>query len=92
MTTAVVDASVAVKWLLPEPLHEEALRLLDVESAFLSPERIVAEVGNAAWKKVQRGEIDNATAEHVASAICSARPGSRSSSSSPTARRRPARP
>ena len=72
--TLVVDASVAVKWLLPEALHEEAIALLDRESVFLAPALIVAEVGNTAWKKVQRGEIDVATAERLASAICSGLP------------------
>lgn len=72
--TLVVDASVAVKWLLPEPLHEQAIELLDRESVFLAPDLIVSEVGNAAWKKVLRGEIDIATAERAASAICSGLP------------------
>ena len=70
----VVDASVAVKWLLPEPLHEEAMRLLELESIFLAPDLIVAEVANTAWKKVQRGEIDSATAERAAAALCSGFP------------------
>ena len=70
----VVDASVAVKWLLPEPLHEEAMGLLELGSSFLAPDLIVAEVANTAWKKVQRGEIDPATAERAAAALCSGFP------------------
>lgn len=70
----VVDASIAMKWLVPESLHEEAMALLEVGSAFLAPDLIVAEVGNALWKKVQRGEITAATAERAVLAVCSGFP------------------
>ena len=61
-TTSVVDASVVVKWVLKERGRPAALRLLeDYRSAhahLLAPSLVVAEVGNALWKHVQRGSLD----------------------------------
>ena len=61
-TTSVVDASVVVKWVLKERGRPAALRLLeDYRSAhahLLAPPLVVAEVGNALWKHVQRGSLD----------------------------------
>src|SRR5437867_12527076 len=55
MTKLVVDASVAIKWFLPEPLSLEARRILDDYQAgtlsLLAPDLINAEVGNIVWKK-----------------------------------------
>ncbi|MFH1739892.1 MAG: type II toxin-antitoxin system VapC family toxin [bacterium] len=59
MTSFVVDASVAVKWLLPEVHSEAATRLLKPEYAFFAPDLLYAEVGNALWKRRQRDEITN---------------------------------
>ncbi len=54
----VVDASVAVKWLAPEPDSWLADALLDDE--LIAPDLLFAEVGNILWKKQQRGEMDAA--------------------------------
>jgi len=53
----VVDASVAVKWYLPEPESDAAGRLLDPEHDLIAPDLLFAEVGNALWKRWRRGEI-----------------------------------
>jgi len=53
----VVDASVALKWYLPEPESELAGRLLDPEHDLIAPDLLFAEVGNALWKRWRRGEI-----------------------------------
>jgi predicted nucleic acid-binding protein len=51
----VVDASVAVKWLIGEPGTSQALRLRShVVSA---PDLLVAECANIVWKKVRLGEL-----------------------------------
>ena len=62
MTTVVLDASVALKWVLPpqnEALVPEALRLLQrytqSEERFVVPDVFWAEVGNVAWKAVRLG-------------------------------------
>jgi predicted nucleic acid-binding protein len=54
----VVDASVAVKLLLPEPHSQAALRLLEPGRAILAPDLIWPEVGNVLWKKWRQGEVD----------------------------------
>ena len=55
MTKLVVDASVAIKWFVPEPLSAEARRILDDYQAgtltLIAPDLINAEVGNIVWKK-----------------------------------------
>jgi len=58
----VIDASVAVKWLLPEPLSDRADRLLQAfrrgRLRLVAPDLLIPEVGNALWKRsVRIGEI-----------------------------------
>jgi predicted nucleic acid-binding protein len=60
--TLVVDASVAIKWYLDEPHADAALELVAREPDLIAPDLVVAEVGNALWKRQRQGEI---TAEHV---------------------------
>ena len=51
----VVDASVAVKWFLPEPYQDKAKKLLrdfvNQDVQLLAPDLIVLEVGSALWKR-----------------------------------------
>lgn len=56
----VVDASVAAKWLAPEPDSGMAEALLDDE--LVVPDLLFAEVANILWKKQMRGEMDDAAA------------------------------
>lgn len=65
MTRVVVDASVAVKWFLPEELATEARRLLAREYDLLAPDLLWAELGNVLWKKHRRGEFDRVTAARL---------------------------
>jgi predicted nucleic acid-binding protein len=51
--TLVIDASVAVKWVLIEPGSPRALALRN-EGGLIAPSLIAAEVGNALWKAVRR--------------------------------------
>ena len=56
----VVDASVAIKWVVPEAGDAEpdtgaALALL--EQGLMAPDLILAEFGNAMWKKVRQREF-----------------------------------
>lgn len=62
MTRVVVDASVAVKWFLPEELATEARQLLAPEFRLLAPGLLWAELGNVLWKKHRRQELDRRTA------------------------------
>ena len=57
MIRFVVDASVAVKWLVPEIHADAARRVLNAKHELLAPDLIWAEVGNVIWKKWRRGEV-----------------------------------
>lgn len=59
MTAYVVDASVAVKWYLPEANSAQATSLLSPDHTLWAPDLIFAEVGNVFWKRVQRNELDS---------------------------------
>jgi predicted nucleic acid-binding protein len=62
LTRLVVDASVAVKWFLPEAHTEAARRALGEDHELLAPDLIAAEFGNALWKRWRRGEMDGSKA------------------------------
>jgi len=65
MSRYVVDASVAVKWYLPEIHDAPARRLLAGRDALLVPDLIFSEVGNILWKRVRAGQLLEAEAEAV---------------------------
>jgi predicted nucleic acid-binding protein len=52
----VIDASIAIKWVIPEPGTAQALTLLK-SGGLAAPDLIVAECANILWKKTQRAEI-----------------------------------
>ncbi|MBI4482062.1 MAG: type II toxin-antitoxin system VapC family toxin [Acidobacteria bacterium] len=52
MKRFVVDASVAMKWFVPEAHQDAALRLLDDSCELLAPDFMAAEFGNILWKKM----------------------------------------
>jgi predicted nucleic acid-binding protein len=58
MNTLVIDASVAIKWFLPEQYSINAIRLLDAGHELIAPDLIFPECGNVLWKKWQRQEIE----------------------------------
>lgn len=62
MKRLVVDASIVVKWFLPEIHALSALRLLKNDIDLIAPELISPEVGNVILKKWRRGEIDRESA------------------------------
>lgn len=55
--TYVVDSSVAVKWVVPEVLSDEADRILAGEHPLIAPDLLQVEAANALWKKAARKEI-----------------------------------
>lgn len=67
MSLFVVDASVAIKWFLPEIYSDAALRLLAHQHTLHAPDLIFSEFGNVLWKRVRKNEISkneaNATLE-----------------------------
>ena len=69
MRRFVVDASVAVKWFVPEIHSAPAARLLDPDVVLLAPDLITAEFGNTVWKKVRRAEITRDEAGEIVRAF-----------------------
>ena len=53
----VVDASVAVKWFVSEPLSENARLLLSPRFDLHAPDFVLVEFANVIWKKVRRKEL-----------------------------------
>jgi predicted nucleic acid-binding protein len=60
----VVDASVAVKWVIAEGGSDSAERLLD--HPLVAPDLLFAECANILSKKVRRGEVTKEEAEIAA--------------------------
>ena len=65
----VVDASVAVKWLVAEEDSDIAEHLLDGRYELFAPRHMASEIGNALWRKVRVGEIGPRQAGALAAAI-----------------------
>ena len=57
MSTFVVDASVVVKWFVPEIHSDAAQRLLHGRHRYFAPDLLFAETANTIWKKIRRGEL-----------------------------------
>jgi predicted nucleic acid-binding protein len=53
----VLDASVVLKWFVPEVHSDAARRLLGASHQFLAPDLLFAETANTIWKKIRRGEL-----------------------------------
>jgi predicted nucleic acid-binding protein len=66
VTEYVIDASVAVKWFVPEILEVEAKRWLDPSHILYAPDLLPSEFGNILWKKVRRKEITDTEAKCIA--------------------------
>ncbi|MBI2206654.1 MAG: type II toxin-antitoxin system VapC family toxin [Candidatus Rokubacteria bacterium] len=61
--TWVIDASIAVKWVIPEVLSERADLLRAGGDDLIAPDLLLVEVANALWKKTSRREISPAEAD-----------------------------
>jgi predicted nucleic acid-binding protein len=69
MKKLVVDASVAIKWFVPEIHSAAASRLLDPELLISAPDLIGPEFGNMIWKKLRRQEITPEEAAEILTAF-----------------------
>lgn len=65
MTPVVADASVVVKWYVPEIHSAEAQRLQGESFEVHAPDLLPAEFGNILWKKVREGTITADEAERI---------------------------
>lgn len=69
MIHCVVDASVVIKWFIPEVHSVTALRFLDHGVERLAPDLLLPEVGNILWKKVSRNELSPAEGRAIVRAV-----------------------
>ena len=68
--TLVVDASVALKWFLPDqPLAAEALSVVRRGSTLIAPDILIAEVCNAAWRSARLGRIGQDQVNEIAAIL-----------------------
>lgn len=63
MTAFVVDASVGLKWFVPEPHQTDAMRLQDPACDLHAPTLFDVELANILWKKLRRGHLTRAEAD-----------------------------
>ena len=71
MSVLVVDASVAVKWMLPEALASAAVRLQSPSHQLHAPSFLDIELANVFWRKVRQGLLSRAQAEVFVSQLSS---------------------
>ena len=62
----VIDASVVIKWFVPEVHTDAARRWLESSHEYMSPDLLFPEAGNVIWKKVRRGELTAAEGQRLA--------------------------
>jgi predicted nucleic acid-binding protein len=65
---AVVDASVAIKWIFPEE-HSEHAWALRRRYSLIAPQLIYAECANIVWKKLRRQELTREEASGAGSFV-----------------------
>jgi predicted nucleic acid-binding protein len=73
LNRCVLDASVALKWYIPEVHSDLAMQVLDSHQAgdlaLHVPDLFLAEAGNILWKKVRRGEISERNMEEISRSL-----------------------
>ena len=65
MRTWVVDASVAVKWLVPEDMSDVAKRMSGRPDRLVAPRLIITEVANALARKTAQGILNGQEAAYL---------------------------
>ena len=69
MSSYTVDASVAIKWFVSEPLQGNAWTLGKHPENLIAPDLLLIETANVAWKKAVRGEIARAVALEIVRSV-----------------------
>ncbi|TAN46007.1 MAG: PIN domain-containing protein [Nitrospirae bacterium] len=69
MSKFVVDASVAIKWYMPEVHSEEAFRLLSPKFELYVPDLLFSEIGNILWKRRIKDELSHEKAMTIIAAV-----------------------
>lgn len=70
MTALVIDASIAVKWVVEEEGTAQALALRG--RVLIAPDLLIAECANILWKKVRRDELSEREAAFAAGLLARA--------------------
>ena len=65
----VVDASVAIKWLVDEEHSDLAGQLTGEQHELFAPRLMAAEIGNGLWRKARAGELQRDRVAGLAGAI-----------------------
>jgi predicted nucleic acid-binding protein len=65
----VVDANVAIKWVIDQPLRDRAREIVARRIAVIAPSMFVAETATAFWKYVRAGEINDLQAQQGLSLV-----------------------
>ncbi len=73
MSGYVIDASIAVKWYLPEKASEAALYFYGPGFELSAPDLLFPEIGNVLWKKVRRDELNREEAFAILGAVTRSR-------------------
>lgn len=71
MSVFVVDASLVVKWFVPEVHSEAARKWLDASHDYIAPDLVFPEAGNAIWQKIRRGELSEDEGQRLVADISS---------------------
>lgn len=67
---AVIDASVALKWFLPdEPSAEEARAIVAAGTTLIAPDLVIAEVCNGAWRAARLGRLSGDQVGEIAASL-----------------------
>ena len=69
MSVFVVDASLVIKWFVPEVDSDAARRWLDAPHDYIAPDLLFPETGNTIWKKVRRGELSPDEGQRLVTAL-----------------------
>jgi len=72
VTLWVVDASVVIKWYVPESNYEAARAMRTAETALTAPDFLFAETANILWKLVRRGEMTASRAINIIDEVAAA--------------------
>jgi predicted nucleic acid-binding protein len=72
VTLWVVDASVVIKWYLPEGDYEAARAIRTADTALAAPDLLFAETANILWKVVRRNEMAASRAFEIIDEVAAA--------------------
>lgn len=67
--TVVIDASIALKWFVPENLRQEAMDILRTEEHIAAPDLLIPDIAALLFEKARRDEITGLQAVTILSCL-----------------------